>query len=39
MGIHTEQHLLNIAVYVEDVGQWQQTYENVRLPQSNEVSE
>ena len=38
-GFDIEQHLRNISVYVEDVDDWQQTYESVRLPTTNEVSE
>lgn len=37
-GFDIEQHVENIAVYVEDVGIWQQTYENMSLPVSSEAS-
>jgi len=37
-GFDIEQHVENIGIYVEDVGIWQQTYENMSLPVVNEVS-
>ena len=38
-GIDIEQHVKNIAVFVDDVGVWQRTYDSVRLPTTDEVSE
>ena len=37
-GFDIEQHVENISIYVEDVGIWQQTYENMSLPVANEAS-
>lgn len=37
-GFDIEQHVENIGIYVEDVGIWQQTYENMSLPVANEAS-
>tara|TARA_B100001996_G_C18385462_1_gene486981 strand:- start:187 stop:579 length:393 start_codon:yes stop_codon:yes gene_type:complete len=37
-GFDIEQHVENIGIYVEDVGIWQQTYENMILPVANEAS-
>lgn len=38
-GFDIEQHVENISVFFRDVGEWQQTYENVRLPRIDEVDE